>query len=340
MQQTGAGTYGLPPAAFRARLDRAGLRAVSMIVRHKELASSMDRVIADAKALGVTWVGTANIPRDGELDAAEARKAAAVFNGFGAALARAGLRFFYHNHGFESVQHGDSTLFDLLVRETRPELVSFEMDVFWTVHSGQDPPALLKRYPDRFALMHVKDMKQGTPIGLLTGQEDVRNDVALGSGQIDLAAVLQTAQEAGVKHYFVARPTPISAAPGAAGTGTRFLPARRSPHLRLKEPRWGAEPRSRSPRGSSSLARDRRGADARGASAVSGREPLGEEGLDQAEHLAVHLETAGHQVAGLEPTAAAGEVAHRTAGLGDQQCPRREVPGREPELPEAVGELV
>ena len=203
-----AGTYGLPPAAFRARLDRAGLRAVSMIVPHKELASSMDRVIADAKALGVTWVGTANIPRDGELDEAEARKAAADFDGFGAALATAGLRFFYHNHGFESVQHGDSTLFDLLVRETKPELVSFEMDVFWTVHSGQDPLALLERYPGRFALMHVKDMKQGTPIGLPTGKEDVRNDVALGSGQIDLAAVLQAAQEAGVKHYFVEDESP------------------------------------------------------------------------------------------------------------------------------------
>jgi sugar phosphate isomerase/epimerase len=62
---------------------------------------------------------------------------------------------------------------------------------------------LLKKYPNRWSLVHVKDMRKGTATGKLTGSEDVRKDVAVGSGQIDVAAVLKTAQELGVKHYFI-----------------------------------------------------------------------------------------------------------------------------------------
>ena len=84
------------------------------------------------------------------------------------------------------------------------------MDVFWIVHPGQDPIKLLVKYGRRFELMHVKDMRKGTKTGLLTGSEDVRNDVALGSGQINLAAVLEEAQKAGVKHYFIEDESPVT----------------------------------------------------------------------------------------------------------------------------------
>jgi len=102
-------------------------------------------------------------------------------------------------------------LFDLLVQETKPEFVTFEMDVFWTVHPGQDPVKLLKKYPTRWSLFHVKDMRKGTATGKLTGSEDVRNDVAVGSGQIDLVATLQTAQELGVKHFIIEDESPAVA---------------------------------------------------------------------------------------------------------------------------------
>ena len=154
------------------------------------------------------YLGTAGIPRQGALTEAVARKAAEDFNRFGEALTKHGLRFFYHNHGFEFVPHGDGTLFDLLVQETKPEFVSYQMDIFWTAHPGQDPVTLLKKYPNRWALMHVKDMKQGTATGKLTGSEDVRNDVALGTGQIDVAAALKVAQEVGVKHFIIEDESP------------------------------------------------------------------------------------------------------------------------------------
>jgi len=201
-------TYGLPAAQYRAMMNRAGLVPVSTILDFGQFATNLDQVVADAKVLGVKFVGTAGIPHQGSLTEADARKAAEVFNRAGEALQRNGLRFFYHNHGFEFVPHGDGTLFDLIVRETRPEFVSFEMDIFWTVHPGQDPVKLLQKYPNRFALMHVKDMRQGTKTGLLTGREDVRNDVALGTGQIDLPAVLRAAQASGVKHFIIEDESP------------------------------------------------------------------------------------------------------------------------------------
>ena len=95
-----------------------------------------------------------------------------------------------------------------ICRQTKPEWVTFEMDLFWTVHPGHDPVALLKKYPNRWELMHIKDMRKGTETGKLTGSEDVRNDVTVGSGQIDVAAALRTAQEVGVKHFFIEDESP------------------------------------------------------------------------------------------------------------------------------------
>jgi sugar phosphate isomerase/epimerase len=77
------------------------------------------------------------------------------------------------------------------------------MDIFWIVHPGQDPVKLLLKYPGRWELMHLKDMKKGTPTGLLTGKTDVNNDAALGAGQMDIPAILKAAKKVGVKWYFI-----------------------------------------------------------------------------------------------------------------------------------------
>ena len=94
--------------------------------------------------------------------------------------------------------------------KTDPKYVKFEMDVFWTVHPGQDPVKLLRKYSGRWELFHLKDMKKSVKTGQLTGSEDVNNDVALGTGQIDLPAVLRAAQGQGAKHYFIEDESPNS----------------------------------------------------------------------------------------------------------------------------------
>ncbi len=102
------------------------------------------------------------------------------------------------------------TLFDLLMTETNPKYVSFEMDILWVIFPGQDPVKLFEKYGKRWELVHLKDLKKGVQTGALTGHTDVTNDVALGSGQMDYPAILKAAQKAGVKYYFIEDESPSS----------------------------------------------------------------------------------------------------------------------------------
>ncbi len=201
-----AGTYGMKPAAFRQILDQAGLDATSMHTGYDRFRDSLDVVLAEAEALGVEYAGVAWIPHENgqPFTEAMAREAAAHFNAWGAAARERGLTFFYHVHGYEFRPGPDGTTpFDVLVAATNPEAVRFEMDVFWVTHPGADPAALLRKYPDRWALMHVKDMKQGTPTPDYSGRAPAEADVPVGTGQIDYRAVLEAAAEIGLARYYI-----------------------------------------------------------------------------------------------------------------------------------------
>lgn len=203
-----AGTYGLEPAAFKKELATRGIQAVSGHFPYERFRDDVEGIATEAKALGLMYAGCAWIPHEGDFDEKEARAAVDVFNRAGAALAKHGLKFFYHTHGYEFQPYGGETLFDLLVKETNPKAVSFEMDVFWIVHPGQDPAKLLAKYGSRFELMHVKDMRKGTPTGLLTGSSDVTNDMAVGEGIMNWPSILRAADKAGVKWYFIEDESP------------------------------------------------------------------------------------------------------------------------------------
>src|SRR5215210_2742556 len=134
-----AGTYGLSAPKFREMLKSNGLEAVSGHFPYDRYRDDLPAVVAEAKALGLKYAGNAWITHKDEFDEQEAREAAKVFNAAGKALKKEGIRFFYHVHGFEFEPHADGTLFDLLMRETDPDSVHYEMDVFWIVFPGQDP---------------------------------------------------------------------------------------------------------------------------------------------------------------------------------------------------------
>jgi sugar phosphate isomerase/epimerase len=206
-----AGTYGLSATKFREMLKANGLEAVSGHFSYDRYRDDLDAVLEEAKALGLKYAGTAWITHKDIFDEQEARDAAAVFNRAGKVLKQEGIQFFYHVHGFEFQPHLDGTLFDLLMRETDPSLVRYQMDVFWVVHPGQDPVKLLDKYKGRWELMHLKDMKKGVITGLLTGKSDVINDVVLGTGQMDWPAILKAAKRGGVKWYFIEDESPTAA---------------------------------------------------------------------------------------------------------------------------------
>jgi sugar phosphate isomerase/epimerase len=206
-----AGTYELPPAKFKEMLTANGLQPVSAHFAYERFRDDPESVAREAKVLGVQYAGCAWITHTGTFDEKQCQGAIEVFNRAGAILAKQGLKFFYHTHGYEFQPHGQGTLFDLLMAETKSEHVSYEMDVFWVVHPGQDPVKLLAKYGKRWELMHVKDMKKGVKTGDLTGKSDVTNDVTLGTGQMNWPAILQAAEKAGVKYYFIEDESPTAA---------------------------------------------------------------------------------------------------------------------------------
>jgi len=89
-----------------------------------------------------------------------------------------------------------------MVTNMDPRFVNFEMDVFWVKHPGQDPVALLKKYPNRFLLMHLKDRKPGTK-GNQNGNADDETNVVLGTGDVGIAEIMKEAKKIGVKHFFI-----------------------------------------------------------------------------------------------------------------------------------------
>jgi sugar phosphate isomerase/epimerase len=198
-----AGTYGLSPQQFKAQLAEHGLEAVSGHFSYKEWSENPESALFQGRDLGLVDVGCAWIDHSGAFDEATCRHAIEVFNRAGELATLHHMHFFLHTHGYEFQPYGDGTLFDLLMRETNPANVKFQMDVFWVVHAGQDPVKLLKKYPGRWESMHLKDMRKGTPTGLLTGSSDVSNCVAMGAGIIDMPAVLRAARQVGVQWYFI-----------------------------------------------------------------------------------------------------------------------------------------
>jgi sugar phosphate isomerase/epimerase len=203
-----AGTYGMSTPDFLKLLEERGLKAVSGHFSYDRWKKEPEAVAAEAKALGLEFAGCAWANHKAPLDEKQAREIIEVFNKAGEACAKQGVRYFYHFHGFEFQKHGDGTLADLIIKETDPAKVAFQLDVLWILHPGQDPAALLEKYAGRWVSMHLKDLKKGVPCGDLSGKTDVRNDVVLGTGQADWPSILKAAKKAGVKYYFIEDESP------------------------------------------------------------------------------------------------------------------------------------
>jgi len=199
----GGGTYGMSMDEFKKLLKENKLKMVSVGADYNQLQNDLQSVIDNAKAFGAKYVVCFWIPHDGdEFTIDNTKDAVNVFNAAGKRLAENGLSLCYHPHGYEFRPYEGGTLFDYLVTNTDPKYLNFEMDVFWVKHPGQDPVALLKKYPKRFLLMHLKDRAHGTP-GNQNGKADVETNVVLGTGDVGIEAVMREAKKAGVKHYFI-----------------------------------------------------------------------------------------------------------------------------------------
>ena len=193
-----AGTYGHERAGLRRLAEEDRAARDQHACGFQQLSDGMDGVIADARTFGVQAnLGCAWIPHGYRFTAADADKAVRVFNAAGTKARAAGLRFFYHIHGYEFQPAPEGTLFDAIATRTDPALVGFEMDIFWAVRGGASPVDLSTRYPDRFPLTHLKDMRKGTAVGDPTGHAPDDSNVPLGDGSIEWTPIFRAANKAG-----------------------------------------------------------------------------------------------------------------------------------------------
>ena len=194
--------FGKTATEMRDLLDARGMVCTSYGVYYDALTNKTDAVIRDAKTLGAEFVRVGMIPHKGEFTVQQAEAAVKDFNRVGQKLKENGIEFSYHNHGYDFTPYEKGTLYDYLIQNTNPDYVSFELDILWVHQFGQDPVAYLKKYPNRFRMMHVKDLKKGLPVGLDV-KTSPENDVPLGSGQIDVKKILKQAKKSSVKYYYL-----------------------------------------------------------------------------------------------------------------------------------------
>ena len=193
-----AGYFGRTPAQIRALLKKDGLSSPSTHIPLETLEKDSVRAFADAKAIGHEWVTVPWIPEDRRKTIDDWKKIAALLSQLAPQAKSAGLRLAYHNHDFEMRPIGGTRPYDVLLSETDPSLVDFEMDLYWVNFGGADPFDFFKRYPGRFKLAHVKD-SAGPPDNKM---------VDVGQGKIDFRTIFAASDKAGFKHYFVEHDQP------------------------------------------------------------------------------------------------------------------------------------
>lgn len=194
---------------IRKMLDERGMICSSFGVSYPDMITKTHEVGENAKTLGAKYVRVAWVPHDGPFTLEVAKKTVKDFNASGKILKdEFGITFCYHNHGYEFEPYENGTLFDYIMKNTDPKYVSFEIDILWTYFPGQDPTKLIEKYPTRFKLLHLKDLKKGVLTGDFTGGTAKENDVALGTGQLDIPAILKAAKKAGIQHYFIEDESP------------------------------------------------------------------------------------------------------------------------------------
>ena len=207
VETAGFGT--LTAQQFRRLLDDAGLACPSAHLQFDD----PDAAFEQAHALGAHYATSGSLrallrpaPEGAQgMSLDEAQHTAELAGRIGAAARRAGLQYAYHNHDFEFVDQGGGAIgYELLLSETDPGLVQFEIDCGWMVIGGRNPRDYFERYPGRFPLMHVKDfLPTATRAAARAGAE-------LGHGMIDYAPIFAAAEKSGLKHYFAEQEGPFT----------------------------------------------------------------------------------------------------------------------------------
>jgi sugar phosphate isomerase/epimerase len=192
----------LPLATLKSYLGAANLTAPSTYLEAPKDVDSWKKTLDHAHPYGFRYIVVGDNPK---LDAEAWKRRAELFNECGRLAQRSGMQFCYHAHFHEFAPLGDTTGYDIMLERCDPKLLKIEMDVFWATFAGQDPLHYFQKYPGRFPLLHVKDLKPGFPTSTTDFPYDSGPNpfAPVSQGRIDWVKLFSHARQAGVEHIFV-----------------------------------------------------------------------------------------------------------------------------------------
>jgi len=206
-----AGYFGRTPQQVRAALEKYGLTSPACHLDYDRLApDKWPAQIESAKVIGQDYIVNPWVPEQLRKTDDDWKRVAETFNRAGAESKKAGVQFAYHNHWFEFLPVNGKLPYDTLLALCDKDLVKMEMDLCWITVGGGDPLKYFDRYPGRFPLVHVKDVKKIPQVTTGGGQNfgDTVDLAAVGSGIIDWKRIFAQSDQAGIRHYIVEHDKP------------------------------------------------------------------------------------------------------------------------------------
>ena len=204
------GFYGMEVPVLKKMLADLDLSVPSVHLDLATMRNAIHPAMEEFSRLGVRYAAIPALMGQplGTLD--DFKRFASEFNGFGKQMKEHGITFVYHNHGYEHAVKDGRIPMEVLIEETDPELVKFELDIFWMQAAGADPVAFMNKYPGRFKLMHVKDAAE--PVRFSGDGSTPDQWMAIfgkmadpGTGVFDIKGIVEAGVRSGVEHFYLER---------------------------------------------------------------------------------------------------------------------------------------
>ena len=198
--------WGMGNTAFKNYMVELGMTIVSS---HCNIKKDFERKASEAAAIGMKYLLCPGIGTQKKLD--DYKKFADEFNECGEICRKEGIRFGYHNHDYSFKEIEGQLPQDVMMKNTNPDTVDFEMDIYWVVVAGHDPIEWFKKHPNRFTTCHVKDRAKNP------APDNGKNSTDLGTGSIDFSKILKKGSKLGLQYFIVEQEsypngTPLQAA--------------------------------------------------------------------------------------------------------------------------------
>ena len=184
--------WGMSNTDFKKYMDDLGM---TIVASHCDMNKDFEKKAEEAAAIGMKYLICPYLGPQKKLD--DFKKFADTFNQKGEICRKNGIRFAYHNHDYSFKELEGQLPQDVMMSIAGPNLVDFELDIYWVIVAGHDPEAWFNKYPNRFRLCHVKDRTKN-PVA-----DNGKNSIDLGTGVIDWKKVLKTARKNGMEYFIV-----------------------------------------------------------------------------------------------------------------------------------------